>query len=756
LIALASAWVLRNACADEQAAHIGGKVCSGCHAAEAERWKGSHHALAMQNATAATVLGDFAGAQLEHFGVTTTFFRDGDKFMVRTDGPDGAPHEYPIAYTFGVYPLQQYLIAFPGGRYQALGITWDSRLKEQGGQHWFHLYPDRKLPAGDRLHWTGRDQTGNYQCAYCHSTNLQKNYNLSADTYATTWTDLDVSCEACHGPGSRHVAWANSPEAKAYAADSPDRMGLTNRLKPTDNGHWEMNPETGIARRTERLASTEIETCAACHSRRKVIAKTPVPGDPYPDNYLPALLQPGLYHADGQIDGEVYEYGSFLQSRMHAAGVTCSNCHDSHSAKLLTEGNALCGQCHLTARFDAREHHHHEPDSAGAQCINCHMPTKRYMVVDARRDHSMRVPRPDLSVSLGTPNACSQCHADRPPQWAAQTVAGWYPRGRQTTLHYGAALHAGRIGAADAEQQLDRLLLDQNQPSIVRASALPLLQAYATPASEPAIKAAIADASPLVRSAAPRALPITPPPAVAKAIAPLLSDPVRAVRVEAARALAGTDLLALTPAQQTALVKATTELVAAEMVDAERPEAHLNLGLLDLRRQQLAEAEAEYRTALRLDPAFVPAMVNLADLDRARGMDEQGAELLRKAMSIEPDNADVRQSLGLFLVRQHDYAGALDMLRRATELAPDNARYAYVYAVALNSSGAPAEAMALLERGHQQHPTDRDILMALVSIARDTGNFAVALRHARELGALDPGDARLRALVSELEKKPTR
>jgi Tfp pilus assembly protein PilF len=753
LIALASAWVLRNACADEQAAHIGGKVCSGCHAAEAERWKGSHHALAMQNASAATVLGDFAGAQLEHFGVTTTFFRDGDKFMVRTDGPDGAPHEYPIAYTFGVYPLQQYLIAFPGGRYQALGIAWDSRPKEQGGQHWFHLYPDRKLPAGDRLHWTGRDQTWNYQCAYCHSTNLQKNYNLSADTYATTWTDVDVSCEACHGPGSRHVAWANSPEAKAHVADSPDRMGLTNRLKPTDNGHWEMNPETGIARRTEKLRSTEIETCAACHSRRKVIAKNPVPGEPYLDAYLPAPLQPGLYHADGQIDGEVYEYGSFLQSRMHAAGVTCSNCHDPHSAKLLAEGNTLCGQCHLPAGFDAREHHHHEPDSTGAQCINCHMPTKTYMVVDARRDHSMRVPRPDLSVSLGTPNACSQCHADRPAEWAAQTVAGWYPSGRQTTPHYGAALHAGRIGAADAEQQLDRLILDQNQPSIVRASALPLLGRYATPASEPAIKAAIADASPLVRSAAPRALPTTPPPAVVKAIAPLLSDPVRAVRVEAARALAGTDLLALTPAQQTALVKATTELVAAEMVDAERPEAHLNLGLLDMRRRQLAEAEAEYRTALRLDPAFVPAMVNLADLDRARDMDEQGAELLRKAMSIEPDNADIRHSLGLFLVRQHDYAGALDMLRRATELAADNARYAYVYAVALNSNGAPAEAMALLEHAHQQHPTDRDILMALVSIARDTGDFAVALRHARELAALYPADLQLRKLVSDLEGK---
>ena len=439
-------------------------------------------------------------------------------------------------------------------------------------------------------------------------------------------------------------------------------MGLTNWLKPTDTGHWEMNPETGIARRTEKLASTELETCAACHSRRKVIAKNPRPGEPFLDAYLPALLEPGLYHADGQIDGEVYEYGSFLQSRMHAAGVTCSNCHDPHSAKLRAEGNALCAQCHLPAKFDVAEHHHHQPGSAGAQCVNCHMPTKNYMVVDARRDHSIRVPRPDLSVSLGTPNACTQCHADRPAQWAAETVAGWYPGGRQTTPHYGTALHAGRVGAADAEQQLDRLILDRSQPAIARASALPLLAPYASPASEPAIKAAIGDPDPLVRAAAPRALPGTPPPRFVDATAPLLSDPVRAVRIEAARALAGTDLLALTPEQQTALVKATAELVAAEMVDADRPEAHLNLGLLDLRRRQLPEAEAEYRTALRLDPNFVPALVNLADLDRARGMDEEGAELLKKAMAIEPDNADVRYALGLFLVRTHDYPGALDLL----------------------------------------------------------------------------------------------
>jgi len=741
--------------ADQPAAFVGAQACAGCHSVQFDAWKGSHHALAMQPATTAMVLGDFADAKLEHFGVTTTFFRDGDKFMVRTDGPDGALHDYPIAYTFGIYPLQQYLIAFPGGRLQALGIAWDSRPKGQGGQRWFHLYPGQRLKPGDPLHWTGRDQTWNYQCADCHSTDLKKNYDLAANTYATSWTDLDVGCEACHGPGSGHVAWVKAHAAgDSYPSGTDDaRMGLTNWLKPTDAGHWEMNPETGITRRSEKLESTELETCAACHSRRKVIAKNPVPGEPYLDGYLPALLEPGLYHADGQIDGEVYEYSSFLQSRMHAAGVTCSNCHDPHSANVRAAGNALCAQCHMPEKFDVAEHHHHQPGSAGAQCVNCHMPTKNYMVVDARRDHSIRVPRPDLSVSLGTPNACNQCHAARPAQWAAETVARWYPGGRQTTPHYGIALHAGRVGAADAEQQLDRLILDQSQPAIARASALPLLAPYASPASEPAIKAAIRDPDPLVRAAAPRALPGSLPPRFVDAAAPLLSDPARAVRIEAARALAGTDLLALTPEQQIAFVKATAELVAAEMVDADRPEAHLNLGLLDLRRRQPTGAEAEYRTALGLDPNFVPALVNLADLDRARGMDDEGAELLRKAMAIEPENADVRYALGLYLVRKHDYPEALDLLRRAHELMPDNARYAYVYAVALNSSGAAGEALALLEEAHQQHPADRSVLMALVSIARDNGEFAAALRHARELLTLDPGNAQLRALIAELEKK---
>ena len=425
----------------------------------------------------------------------------------------------------------------------------------------------------------------------------------------------------------------------------------------------------------------------------------------------------------------------------------------SHSLALREQGNGLCGQCHLPAKFDVADHHHHEPGSAGAQCVNCHMTSKTYMVVDARRDHSIRVPRPDLSAPTGAPNACTSCHADKPAEWAAQNIAEWFPHGRQTLPHYGTALYAGRTGAANAEPLLDALIADRDQPTIARASALALLAPLASPASEAAIRAALADPNPLVRAAAPRALPAAPTPAMIKVVAPLLSDPIRAVRIETARALAGVDQQSLTPEQQTAFAAAALELFAAELSDAERPETHLNLGLLETKLRHPSEAESHYHTALRLDPNFTPALVNLADLDRMRGQNQESAALLRKAMAIDPDNAEVRHALGLALVRGHNYADALPELRHAAELAPGNARYAYVYAIALNSIGAKGQAMELLEATHKSHPADRDTLLALVSIARESGDFATALLHARELVTLYPTDTQLRILILDLEKR---
>jgi predicted CXXCH cytochrome family protein len=514
-----------------------------------------------------------------------------------------------------------------------------------------------------------------------------------------------------------------------------------------------MNLDTGIAHRTTPAGSGELNACGGCHARRSVIADDATAATSFLDAYLPALLDPGLYHADGQIDGEVFEYGSFVQSRMYRAGVTCTNCHDPHTATLRVRDNTLCAQCHMPQKFDTVEHHHHQAGSAGTQCIECHMPAKTYMGVHRRRDHSFRVPRPDLSVKIGVPNTCTQCHADKSAAWAAQAIAAWFPAGRQTTSHYGLALQAGRSGTVDAEARLDALIHDASAPGIARATALRLLAPYATAASEPGIVASSSDPDPLVRRAVPATLAGHSSHRMVQTIASLLGDPVRSVRIETARALAGVDPRELTPAQQTAYDTALKELTAAEMVNADRPEVHLNLGLLAVRLGQADQAEAQYQTALRLDPDFVPGLVNLADLERMRGMDQQGATLLSKAIVIEPDNANAHFALGLLLVRQHD-PSAIKELRRANELAPNNARYAYVYAVALNSEGATEPAIALLERAHQQHPADPEILVALVSMAQQQGDRPRALRYARELAAIAPGDERVRMLVRRLGGEP--
>jgi len=743
----------RGAIAAGPADYVGARVCAGCHAAEFAAWQTSHHALAMQKTSPTSVFGDFSGATFTQDSTATVFSRDPDGFRVRTEGPDGRIHDYPVAYTFGVHPLQQYLIPFPGGRYQMFGIAWDSRTRAEGGQRWYALYPDHPPRPGDPLHWTGRDQTWNYQCAACHSTDLRKNFDLAADSYATAFSDVSVACEACHGPGSGHVTWA---QARSAGGALPDdlRKGLVAWLRASDRGTWEMDPATGIAHRTVPPDSASVlDACGGCHARRSVIAPTHDAATPFLDAYRPALLQARLYHADGQIDGEVFEFGSFVQSRMFRAGVTCTNCHDPHAGGRIAQGNALCAQCHMPQRFDVTEHHHHTPGSPGAQCANCHMPAKTYMGIDRRRDHSFRVPRPDLTLRIGTPNTCAECHADKPAAWAAEALAAWFPNGRQTRPHYGIALNAGRTGAADAEVLLDSLVRDPTAPGIARATALTLLAAYATAASDPVIAAAVADPDPLVRMAAPSALSATAAPATVRAMLPLLADPLRAVRIQAARALAGVDPREMTRAQTQALAAASQELDAAERIDADRPEAHLNLGLLAVQRGDPAQAEAEYRTALRLAPRFVPALVNLADLDRMRGQDADAGALLRRAVTLEPANAEARHALGLLLVRARDYAGALEQLRRAMALAPQNARYAYVYAVALNATGAPQQARDILERTHAEHPADREVLTALVSLAQAAGDTEGALRHARELAALDPSDSNVQALVRDLGRR---
>ena len=496
----------------------------------------------------------------------------------------------------------------------------------------------------------------------------------------------------------------------------------------------------------------EINTCAPCHSRRHPIASDYQPGQLFLDAYVPSLLEEGVYYPDGQVLEEDYEWGSFIQSKMYHEGVTCSDCHDPHTAKLPPVSlNAVCGKCHSLAKFGSEQHHHHKADSAGALCVNCHMPTRTYMVVDARRDHSFRVPRPDFSVAYGTPNACNQCHKDKSAGWAVDAVTKWYGPNRRQEAHFVEAIDAGRRGLPNAEKLLAALITDSTKPAIARATALSLLPQYLTPSALPAVQAALGDSDALVRSQAVRSLePLSPQDRVRLA-APLLADPVLSVRIEAARLLAGTPPNLLQDAQKTALDRAVSELIASEMVSAERPENHMNLALLYAQMGRTSEAESELQTALRLDPNFVPAMVNLADLYRAQQRDDEGQRWLEKAMAVAPNAVEPIYALGLLKIRQKQYPEALGLLAKASSLQPENARYSYVYAVALNSTGHADGAIAVLQQALQKHPADRQVLMGLIAFERDKGNLPSAITYAQQLVQLAPDDPDAKAVLAQLQ-----
>lgn len=718
----------------QPAGYVGGQVCASCHAGAWNAWQDSQHAKAMQHANESTVLGDFDDATFRYAGIESTFFRRDGGYFVRTDGPDGTLGEFEIQYTFGLSPLQQYLIPMPGGRLQALSIAWDSRSKSEGGQRWFHLYPHENVTHDDVLHWTRPGQNWNNMCADCHSTNLEKGYDPVNRSYSTTWSEINVSCEACHGPASRHVAWATKAEGgERYARD----YGLLIRLDEREGIGWKTDPATGQPVRSEARASErEIAMCAHCHSRRSQIAEGYVPGQPLLDHYLPSLLHEGLYFPDGQIDDEVYVYGSFLQSRMHAAGVTCSDCHEPHGMRLRASGNTLCLQCHAPEPYDRPAHHHHPMDSAGASCVECHMPTRTYMVVDPRRDHSLRIPRPDLTERLGTPNACNNCHRDRTPAWAAARVAEWYGDPEPGFQRYAGAFHAARQGVPQAGPALAALIEEASAPDIVRASALSEFGPYLDASTLGLLQLGLADANPRVRAAGLAALEHAPLDVRVRLVFPLLEDPVLAVRLEAARLLAVIPAGELPADRQAVLDGAIGEYRESLSVNADWPESQIDLGRILAAQGRVEEATEAFTTANEINPWFVPGYVNLADLYRQLHRDDQAEQVLRQAIQRVPDTAALHHALGLTLVRRQQMAAALESLGRAAELEPANARYTYVYAVALHSSGEVEQGIEVLEEALPRFPYDRDVLAALVAFHRDRGDAGQARRYADELQRL--------------------
>ncbi len=712
------------------ATFVGREQCVDCHERAAEAWANSDHDRAMAVASDSTVRGDFADAVFEDRGVITRFYRRDGKFYVYTQGPGGEMGEFEIAYTFGWEPLQQYLVPFPGGRLQALSIAWDT---ERG--RWFHLYPDQVIPPSDWLYWTRNAQNWNGMCAECHSTNLIKGYDADSKTFATTWSEIDVSCEACHGPGSRHVEWANLPPMAR-----PERENYE------------------LVMRTSNVTNRQqVELCAPCHSRRTELGDYAHTHLDLMDNVLPSVLREGLYYADGQILDEVYVYGSFVQSKMYRMGIRCGDCHDVHSLKLHEDGNELCLQCHQAETYDSYDHHFHQKvyqgkPSDGALCVKCHMVERPYMVVDWRADHSLRLPRPDLSQQLGVPNACTQsgCHDDRPLSWSLQAYRRWY--GEASRPHYGTVLAAGRAGRPEARDELIRLAGDALSPAIVRATALTLLSAYPGPEATQAFDRALADEDPLIRYTALSSLQTGSDEEYVQLVTPLLFDAVRAVRIEAASRLAGTPDVMLKPYQREALADGLAEYERTMAYSLDFSFAGHNLGNLYTRLGDPGRAERYYRDALEVDDLFYPAKVNLAVLYNRLGRNVEAERLLREVLRDYPEEYDAAYSLGLLLAEVGRVSDAVEFLGRASEGMPERSRAHYNYGLALQQTGRLSEAEAALRKALALEPDAFDYVFALADHYARRGRWEQALQLADRMIALDPGNpagAQVKAFVEQ-------
>ena len=711
---------------ENTATFVGSPACADCHADAYAAWQPSQHARAMQPATDSTVLGDFNDATLRVAGVTTTFFRRAGRFLVRTEGPDGQPAEFEVTHTFGLEPLQQYLIPLTKGRLQAFSIAWDSRSKRDGGQRWFHLVPDQPPAAGDPFHWTGYQQTWNYQCADCHSTNLRKGWDDSTATYHTTWSEISVGCEACHGPGSNHVAWAESTSADSGDARRYQAMGLAARLDERKSISWTTNATSGKpVRSAARTTEREINTCARCHARRGQLTDAVHAGDPLLDGFRPAVVEPGLYHPDGQMREEVYTWGSFLQSRMYAAGVTCSDCHEPHSGKLRAPGSQVCAQCHTPDRYAATGHTLHQPGTPGADCVSCHMPTVTYMVVDPRHDHAFRVPRPDLSDLTGAPNTCTTCHTDRSSTWAADQIEDHLGRRPIGFQNFGEAFAVAERGGSITD--LAAIARDGRQAGIVRASALLRLSAAPGWNPGPELTAALADPDPVVRAAGTRVagsvLQVQQRPG---ALAPLLSDPLRLIRMDAGLGLAEVPEGQLPVEWREGQAKGLAEYLAAQEFIRDRPEGWGNIGNLRAIQGQVTPAIEALQMALERDSSWAPAWINLSDVYRTSGQEGAAKTVLATARQRLPRDAAIAHALGLTLVRLGERPAALAALGEAVRLDRSTPRYAFVHAVALHDLGQPAEALAALRAARRLHPGDRDLAETLMNYLMEGGDVQEA------------------------------
>lgn len=688
--------------------YVGDESCKKCHETEHQDWKKSDHYMAMLLPGDSTVLGDFNNVTFTADGVTSRFFKKANKFYINTEGDDGKNHDFEVKYIFGYKPLQQYLIQFPGGRLQVPRLSWDVDKKK-----WFNQYAGQKIASHDWLHWTQNSQNWNTMCASCHSTNLHKNYDHKTDTYKTSYSIINVSCESCHGPAKQHIDYVK-------ASDYPSRNKII-------GSYLKLGKKSGQLE--------QIITCAPCHARSSEISANHIESSDIMDNYIPQIPSTEFFYADGQVKEEDYIYTSFLQSKMFSYGVKCNDCHNPHSTRLKRIGNQTCVACHSPKKYDVETHTFHT-SGKGTECVNCHMPGKLYMGNDLRHDHSFRVPRPDLSVTYGTPNACSNCHANQSNKVLANAVVKWYGPNRK--YHFADDLIPGSKLDENSEAHLTKLVEDKTVPDIIKATAIFYLGSIQTQSSLNTILASIQSKDSQVRYRVLRSLANFPSSSWIAVVGPSLSDKVRAVRIAAA------DLYITIPKEQIpgqyieSFSLAQKEL--KHLLEYQTDFAVGNVMMADyyLKLKDYDNAEKFYWKGLQKDNQANYALLNLSAIYNVQGKNDKSLEVLEKARKNDPNNERIYYNLALLYNEMNNKTEAEKQFAKAVELKSNNPRVYYNYGLMLNQRGNSKDTENILKKGIVINPSASELYYALAFAYLNMGNKEKALETAIKLKQLDP------------------
>lgn len=670
---------------------ISNQQCISCHQNSQHDWKQSDHAKAMAVANNSSILGDFNQINVEYKGQKAFFFKKDNRYLV-TISLDNNSDTYPIKYTFGHFPLQQYLVETEQGKLQVLPFAWDTRDKSSGGQRWYHhsahVSDNEKISAADRLHWRQPLQNWNGMCADCHSDGLVRQYSIEDNKFDTQFDNINVGCLSCHGDMSDHSRDEAATLGAKITKPISKESGLWLRNENDKTAHWQ----------GERRDNSFMDNCFSCHALREPLTDGFKANIPFLDQFTPQLLSAPNYYPDGQIKEEVYVYGSFLQSKMFEAGVNCLDCHDKHTMKLKIEGNGVCLQCHSHHVYDVKKHHKHDENSNGAQCVNCHMPETTFMGVDNRRDHSFKIPRPDISKLFNTPNACMNCHVDKSNQWASKQLSQWNgkPKNLKMSKQRLIALNTGQ--SLTLSQHLS-IIEDEKLDVISRATAVELLGMTSQSITADSLVSYLTHKEPLIRLSAAKVSSLLSTNDKIKYLTVLLNDKYKSIRVAAARQLVTSDMSAavVLMSKQSLFNDALKELIVVNKVNSWRGEGASNQGLLAIEMKEFKEAEQSLLHAISVDPYFDVVYLNLVDFYRRQQRHMDVVSTLSKGIKNNRNSAALYYAFGLHYIRQQNIKDAIGYLDKSMSLTPMNERYAYTYILALDGVGQGIEAISMLK-----------------------------------------------------------